>query len=93
MNIESIPVIEPNQADPKKRGQAYGEAARERIDKIIAAYREIFHRITGETWERTVDRGSPFIRRAKIFETSNLCGIHIPRPIFAAGGPKRWRPK
>lgn len=67
MNIESIPVIELNEADPKKRGQAYGEAARERIAKIIAAYHEIFHRTTGETWEQTVDRGAPFIIRAKAF--------------------------
>ncbi|MEJ2165184.1 MAG: C45 family autoproteolytic acyltransferase/hydrolase [Desulfobacterales bacterium] len=67
MNIEPIPVIELNQTDPKKRGQAYGEAARDRIDKIIAAYREIFHRTTGDTWEQTVDRGAPFIIRAKAF--------------------------
>lgn len=67
MNIESIPVIELNEADPKKRGQAYGEAARERIDTILSAYREIFHRTTGETWEETVDRGAPFILKAKAF--------------------------
>jgi len=67
MNIKSIPVVELNAADPKKRGQAYGEAARDRIDAIIAVYREIFQRITGETWEQTVIRGAPFIDKAKAF--------------------------
>jgi isopenicillin-N N-acyltransferase like protein len=67
MDIESIPVIELNEADSKKRGQTYGEAARERIATIVAAYREIFHRTTGETWEKTVDRGAPFILKAKAF--------------------------
>jgi isopenicillin-N N-acyltransferase-like protein len=67
MKIESISVIELNEADPKKRGRIYGEAARDRIETIIAAYREIFHRTTGETWEETVDRGAPFILKAKAF--------------------------
>jgi len=67
MNIESIPVIELNQTDPKKRGQAYGEAARGRVETILAAYREIFNRITGETWDETVVRGAPFILKAKAF--------------------------
>ena len=67
MNTESIPVVELNAADPKKRGQAYGEAARDRIDAIIAVYREIFQRITGETWEQTVVRGAPFSDKAKAF--------------------------
>ncbi len=67
MNIEPIPVIVLNEADPKQRGRAYGEAARERIETIFAAYREIFHRITGETWQETVVRGTPFILKAKAF--------------------------
>ena len=67
MSTETIPVIELNQADPKQRGQAYGEAARPRIDNILAVYREIFHRITGETWEETVIRGAPFILKATAF--------------------------
>lgn len=67
MSTKPIPDIELNQTDPKQRGQAYGEAARQRIEKIIAVYREIFHRITGETWEETVVRGAPFILKAKEF--------------------------
>ncbi len=67
MDLESIPVIELNEANPIKRGQAYGEAARGRIETNIAAYRELFHRTTGETWEGTVDRGAPFILKAKAF--------------------------
>jgi isopenicillin-N N-acyltransferase-like protein len=67
MTIEPVPVIELNQTDPKQRGQAYGEAARERIEAILAAYREIFHRITGETWQQTVIRGAPFILKARAF--------------------------
>jgi isopenicillin-N N-acyltransferase-like protein len=47
MNVEPIPIIELNQTDPKQRGQAYGEAARERIETIAAAYREIFQTTTG----------------------------------------------
>jgi len=67
VNIETIPVIELNQTDPKQRGQAYGEAARDRIETILAAYRGIFNRITGETWEETVVRGAPFVLKAKAF--------------------------
>ena len=67
MYIQPIPVIELNQTDPKQRGQAYGEAARGRIETILAAYREIFNRITGETWDETVVRGAPFIIKAKAF--------------------------
>ena len=67
MNPETIPIIELNQTDPKQRGQAYGEAARQRIENILAVYREVFHRITGETWEETVVRGTPFIAKANEF--------------------------
>ncbi|CAB1083818.1 hypothetical protein D1AOALGA4SA_11352 [Olavius algarvensis Delta 1 endosymbiont] len=67
MSTESIPEIVLNQADPKQRGQAYGEAARARIENLLAVYREIFHRITGETWPETVVRGAPFILKAKAF--------------------------
>ncbi len=67
MRIEPIQIIELNQTDPKQRGQAYGEAVRERIEKILAVYREIFQRITGETWEETIDRGAPFMLEAKAF--------------------------
>ena len=67
MTAESILIIELNQPDPKKRGQAYGEAARGRIHAIIEKYREIFQCITGETWEATMERGESFIARAKAF--------------------------
>ena len=65
MSTAAIPVIELYQTDAKKRGRAYGEAAREKINAILAAYREIFQRVTGETWRQTVDRGGPFILKAK----------------------------
>lgn len=67
MKAESIPVIELNESDPRKRGQIYGEAAKDRIITILAFYREIFHRITGETWDETIIRGGPFIAKAKAF--------------------------
>jgi isopenicillin-N N-acyltransferase-like protein len=67
MNIEPISVIELNQPDPKQRGRAYGEAARASIETILAVYRDIFHRITGETWQETIIRGEPFILKAKAF--------------------------
>jgi isopenicillin-N N-acyltransferase-like protein len=67
MNMSAIPVIELNETDPEKRGRSYGEAAKERIRTILSVYREIFQRTTGETWEKTVVRGTPFITRAKVF--------------------------
>jgi isopenicillin-N N-acyltransferase-like protein len=67
MTTEPILIIELNQPDPKKRGQAYGEAARERIHAILDKYREIFQLITGDTWETTVARGESFISKAQAF--------------------------
>ena len=67
MSTEPILTIELNQADPKKRGQIYGEAARERIHAILDKYHEIFQCITGETWEKTVERGEPFVSKAQVF--------------------------
>ena len=67
MTTNPIPIIELNQTDPKKRGQLYGEAARERIHAILDKYHDIFQRINGETWEKTVERGEPFISKAQIF--------------------------
>jgi hypothetical protein len=58
--METIPIIELNHTDPVKRGQAYGEAAWDRIQTILSIYREIFPRTTGETWEETVARGNSF---------------------------------
>jgi len=65
--MQPIAVIELNQQDSKTRGQAYGEEARERIRAILTAYREIFHRITGEPWEETVERAKPLLTRAQAF--------------------------
>jgi len=67
MNVKTIPVIELNAADPGKRGRAYGEAARGRIETIISFYREIIHCTTGETWEQTIDRIAPFRLKAQAF--------------------------
>ena len=65
--MQPTAVIELNQQDSKTRGQAYGEEARERIRAILNVYREIFHRITGEPWEETVERAKPFLTRAQAF--------------------------
>ena len=67
MNKQPIPIIELNQPDPAQRGQAYGEAARVQIQTILSAYREIFQRITGETWQETIARGQTFITGAEAF--------------------------
>ena len=67
MSTAAIPVIELNQTDARQRGRAYGEAARAQIEAILTTYREIFQRVTGETWQQTVDRGAPFILKAKAF--------------------------
>jgi isopenicillin-N N-acyltransferase-like protein len=62
-----ILTIELNQTDPQKRGRAYGEAAREKIHTILEKYHQIFHSITGETWETTVERGESFISKTQAF--------------------------
>ena len=67
MSTEPILTIELNQTDPKKRGRAYGEAAREKINTILEKYRKIFNAITGDTWETTVERGESFISKAQAF--------------------------
>lgn len=67
MNSEPIAVIELNQIDPRQRGQAYGEAARERVQNILSIYREIFQQATGETWEDIVARGESLHARANEF--------------------------
>ena len=67
MTADPIPIIELNQTEPKKRGQVYGEAARERIHAILDKYREIFQCITGEPWENTVERGESFVSKAQAF--------------------------
>lgn len=65
--MEPILIIELDQVDPKKRGHAYGETARETIHTILAIYREIFQHITGDTWEAIMDRGKSFILKAQAF--------------------------
>jgi len=67
LNSQSIPIIELNQQDSQKRGRIYGETARQQIHTILDAYRDIFHRITAETWEETIERGKPFISKADAF--------------------------
>jgi isopenicillin-N N-acyltransferase-like protein len=67
MTTDPIPIIELNQTDARKRGQIYGEAARERIHAILDKYHEIFHHITGEAWETTVERGESFISKSQAF--------------------------
>jgi len=63
----TIPIIELEAADPKQRGRAYGEAARESIRTILGVYREIFQLTTGENWDETVVRGRPFLAKADAF--------------------------
>jgi len=64
---QSIPIIELDQQSPRQRGRAYGEAAREPIRQILEVYREIFKRVTEETWDQSVERGKPFFSRAEAF--------------------------
>jgi isopenicillin-N N-acyltransferase-like protein len=63
----SIPIIELDQPSPRQRGRVYGETAKKQIHRILDAYREIFGRITAETWEQSVERGKPFFSRAEAF--------------------------
>ncbi len=67
MTTDPILIIELNQTDPKKRGQAYGEAARGEIHAILDKYHQIFNCITGETWATTVERGKSFLGKAQAF--------------------------
>jgi len=63
----SIPIIELNQPLPRQRGRAYGESAKQQIHAILEVYRDIFHRITAETWAESIERGKPFFSRAEAF--------------------------
>ncbi len=67
MNDQTIPIIELDQQSPRQRGRAYGEAARDQIRQILEVYRELFERITTETWQQCVERGKPFFSRAEAF--------------------------
>jgi isopenicillin-N N-acyltransferase-like protein len=64
---QSIPIIELDQQSRRQRGRAYGEAAREPIRQILEVYRELFKRVTEETWDQSVERGKPFFSRAEAF--------------------------
>ena len=67
MKGQSIPIIELDQESPLHRGRAYGEAAREQIQQILEVYRDLFQRVTEETWQQSVARGKPFFARAEAF--------------------------
>ena len=76
MKENSIPIIELEASDPKQRGRAYGEAARNRIQTILDVYREIFQRTTGETWDEIMARGQQFLGKARDFAPDLVEEIH-----------------
>ncbi len=63
----SIPVIELDLPDSKKRGQVYGEAAGGIIKKLLEIYKELFRENTGFAWDKIVSRLDPYIAETKAF--------------------------
>jgi len=63
----SIPVIELDQPDSRKRGQAYGEAAGGIIKNTLGIYKELFHENTGYTWDKITSLLDPYIAKTKAF--------------------------
>ena len=72
----TIPIIELESSDPKERGRAYGEAARDKIKTILDVYREIFQCTTGETWDEIIGRGRLFVGKARDFAPDLVEEIH-----------------
>lgn len=54
--MNHLPVIELYQADPLARGDAYGEAARDRIEYNLDFYKGLFMNATGEDWADILGR-------------------------------------
>ena len=63
----SIPVIELDQPDSRKRGQAYGETAKSNIKKLLEIYKELFIENTEFTWDKIVSMLDPYIAETEIF--------------------------
>jgi isopenicillin-N N-acyltransferase-like protein len=65
--MPAIQVIELDQAQPRARGRAYGETARERIALVRATYEETFGFLTGQTWPELSQGIGPFVGPARDF--------------------------
>lgn len=63
----SIPVIELDLPDSKKRGQAYGETAGSIIKKLVEIYKELFRENTGFTWDKIGSMLDPYIVKSNAF--------------------------
>lgn len=63
----SIPVIELDQPDSQKRGEAYGEAAGSIIKKLLEIYKELFRENTGFGWDKIMSLLDPYIVKTKEF--------------------------
>ena len=63
-----IPIIELDMPDSKKRGNAYGEATRDIIKRLLEIYQELFRGNTGLTWDKIISLLDPYIAKTKEFD-------------------------
>lgn len=84
--MAEIPVIELDQDDPLARGQAYGEAARERISHNLEVYRGVFMAVTGETWPDILGRGRGLRPLAQEYAPDLMTEIEG----IASGADRSW---
>lgn len=72
----SIPVIELDQADSSKRGQAYGEAAGSAIRSLLELYKELFRKTTERSWSNIVSMLDSYISKTIAFAPDLVDEIH-----------------
>ncbi len=65
--METIPIVELNQKNPKDRGKAYGESCREPIGYILDIYLTLFQQVTGKSLADIVQLSAPYLSRAQAF--------------------------
>ena len=67
MSTQQIPVIDISAAEPRVRGQQYGEAAAERIVRAVEFYRESFVRTAGLQWPEVCERATAWVPHIEAF--------------------------
>lgn len=67
MSTQQIPVIDISAAEPRIRGQQYGEAAADRIVRAVEFYRESFARTAGLQWHEVCERATAWVPHIEAF--------------------------
>jgi isopenicillin-N N-acyltransferase-like protein len=65
--VVDIPIIKLDQTEPLKRGEAYGESVRTKIEKILGVYSEALGVRTGDTWDKILRHGDVYQTHAREF--------------------------